>query len=76
MPRHNPTLLAADDEGSRHGRRLERDQRARSRRRARRQQLPGPDDLRSPRTATRRTRDDRELDRQVADWRGELALQA
>lgn len=74
MPRHNPTL-AADDGGSRHGRRLERDQRARSRRRTRRQQLADPDDLRPPRTTARQAPYERDLDRQVADWRSELALQ-
>lgn len=75
MPRHNPTTLDTIDDGSRHGRRLERDQRARSRRRTRRQQLDGPDDLRKPRTVARRTPSERDLDRQVADWRFELALQ-
>lgn len=73
MPRHNP-IPSADDDGSRHGRRLERDQRARSRRRSRRQQLTGPDDVRPPRTTARRTSHERDLDRQVADWRIELAL--
>lgn len=75
MPRHNPTLLM-DDDGSRHGRRLERDQRARSRRRARKQQLTGPDDVRPPRTTGRRVPADRDLDRQATDWRSELALLA
>lgn len=74
MPRHNPTFDTVDD-GGRHGRRLERDQRARTRRRTRRQQLTDPDDLRPPRTSARTLPYDRDLDRQVADWRSELALQ-
>lgn len=74
MPRHNPTVLA-DDDGTRHGRRRERDQRARSRRQVRRQQLIGPDDVRPPRTTARRDPLRRDVDRQVANWRAELALQ-
>lgn len=74
MPRHNPAPLI-DDDGSLQGRRLERDERARSRRRSRRQQVTGREDVRSPRTAARQIPYERDLDRQVADWRSELALQ-
>lgn len=73
MPRHNPALVSSDD-GSRHGRRVERDQRARSRRRARRLQLTGPEDARPAGTSGRRTLGESDVARQVADWRFELAL--
>ncbi|TAL15163.1 MAG: hypothetical protein EPN99_13585 [Frankiales bacterium] len=74
MPRHNPTTLSADDGHSRHERRLERDGRARSRRRARRVQTVMPDGFGRQRLVPRVQQDARDLDQQVADWRSELAL--
>jgi len=75
MPRHNPTLT--DDEGrERHGRRLERDGRARTRRRARRIQTAAFEDDGERRRGLHSYGDDRErdLDRQAAEWRTELGL--
>lgn len=74
MPRHNPTTPSADDGHSRHERRLERDGRARSRRRARRVQTVTPDGFGRQRLVPRVQQDERDLDQQVAEWRGELAL--
>lgn len=74
MPRHNPTTLIADDGHGRHERRLERDSRARTRRRARRVQTVAPDGFGRQRLVPRVQQDERDLDRQVAEWRDELAL--
>lgn len=76
MPRHNPTTPSADDGHSRHERRLERDGRARSRRRARRAQTATPDGFGRQRLVqvARVQQDARDLDQQVAEWRSELAL--
>lgn len=74
MPRHNPTTLSADDGHGRHERRLERDSRARTRRRARRVQVAAPDGAERQRLVPRQSQDERDLERQVAEWRSELAL--
>lgn len=73
MPRHNPTTLTADDGHGRHERRLERDSRARTRRRARRVESVMPDGFGRQRLVPRVRQDERDLDQQVAEWRTELA---
>lgn len=75
MPRHNSTTLTDVDDGSdRHGRRLERDSRARVRRRVRRVRTVTQDGFGLPRSLPRKARETREIDRQVVEWRSELAL--
>ena len=68
MPRHNPTTRTADDGRDRHGERLGRDSRARSRR----LQTASEDGFRRRRLISGSRRADRELEQQVADWRSEL----
>lgn len=75
MPRHNPNTVIDVDEGSdRHGRRLERDSRARTRRRTRRSQTVAPDGFGRQRPVPQPVHNERDLERQVADWRSEMAL--
>ncbi|MCU1674521.1 MAG: hypothetical protein JWN77_2634 [Frankiales bacterium] len=76
MPRHNPsTVIDVDDGSDRHGRRLERDTRARTRRRTRRRVTVTPDGFDRQRHIPRQLRNDRDLDQQVIDWRSGLVLQ-
>lgn len=74
MPRHNPTTTSTDDGHDRHERRLERDSRARTRRRTRRLQTAWSERLGKPLPAQRHSEDPRDLELQVDDWRTELAL--
>ncbi len=75
MPRHKPTTSTDVDDGSdRHSRRLERDSLARNRRRARRVPTLAQDGFGLPRSLPQQAREGREIDRQVVEWRSELAL--
>lgn len=75
MPRHNPnTVIDVDDGSDRHGQRLERDSRARTRRRVRRRMTGAPDGSGRQRLVPRQLRYDRDVKQQAADWRLELAL--
>lgn len=76
MPRHNPsTVVDVEDGSDRHGIRLQRDSRARTRRRARRRMTITPDAFGRQRLIPRQLRDDRDVEQQVIDWRSELVLQ-